>query len=165
MSERRPSFIIRTQDVAEQRKQYPHSDEGMRFDRDIGRAVGLQKIGIHVVRLPPGTRSSYPHCEEKEEELVYVLSGEVSAWIDGEIFPMHAGDLAGFPSGTGICHTFINDSDSDVVLLVGGQTDQPGNRIFYPLNPERRADMGDAEWWADAPYSPKGTHDGKPKRR
>src|ERR1700760_4017121 len=124
MSERRPDFIIRSTDVAETRKQYPGTDEGMRFDRDIGRAVGLSKIGLHLVRLPPGTRSSYPHCEEKEEELVYVLEGAVSAWVDGEIFVMRAGDLAGFPSGTGICHTFINDGDADAVLLVGGEANK-----------------------------------------
>ncbi|HEX4461220.1 MAG TPA: cupin domain-containing protein [Polyangia bacterium] len=165
MSERRANLIIHTRDVAEQHKKYPGTDEGMRYDRDIGRAVGLAKIGLHVVRLPPGTRSSYPHCEEKEEELVYVLAGEVSAWIDGEIFPMRAGDLAGFPSGTGICHTFINDGDTDAVLLVGGEATRDDNRIFYPLNPERRAVVGDAEWWADAPYAPKGTHDGKPQKR
>ncbi len=165
MSERRPNLIIRSQDVVEQQKRYPGTDEDQRYDRDLGRAAGLQKIGLHLVRLPPGTRSSYPHCEEKEEELVYVLEGEVSAWIDGEIFAMRAGDLAAFPAGTGICHTFINDGARDVVMLVGGETTKADNRIFYPLNPERRAVVGDAEWWADAPYSPKGAHDGKPKPR
>jgi uncharacterized cupin superfamily protein len=165
MNERRPSFIVSTSEVKESHKQYPGTDEGMRYDRDIGRAAGLQKIGLHIVRLPPGTRSSYPHCEEKEEELVYVLAGEVNAWIDGVLHPMRAGDLAAFPSGTGVCHTFINDSDAEVTLLVGGESSKADNRLLYPLNPERRAVIGDAEWWHDAPYVAKGDHDGKPRKR
>jgi uncharacterized cupin superfamily protein len=119
-------------------------------------------LGINLQRLPPGTRSSWPHAESDEEEFVYVVDGEVDAWIDGEIHPMVAGDFAAFPAGTGICHCFINNSEGEALLLVGGDAAKPSNRIVYPLNPSRRADLKAADWWHDAATRPLGLHDGIP---
>lgn len=75
---------------------------------------------------------------------------------------MVAGDLAAFPAGTGICHCFINNTDHEALLLVGGDAPRPGSRIAYPLNPSRRADMAVSEWWEDAPSRSLGLHDGLP---
>ncbi|HEX7327069.1 MAG TPA: cupin domain-containing protein [Casimicrobiaceae bacterium] len=119
-------------------------------------------MGINIQRLPPGYRSSWPHAEEREEEFVYVLQGEVDAWVDGNIHRMRSGDLAAFPAGTGISHCFINNTETEVVLLVGGEARKPANRIFYPLNPSRRSDMDASEWWADVPKRELGPHDGLP---
>ena len=158
----RPAFIVSAGDVAEHTHVYPQSAEPMGPVRAIGKAAGLERIGINVQRLPPGTRSSWPHAEEDEEEFVYVIDGAVDAWIDGHVHPMKAGDLAAFPAGTGICHVFINNGTSEALLLVGGDSPRPGSRIFYPLNPSRRADMKAAEWWDDVPERERGPHDGLP---
>lgn len=37
----------------------------------------LSQFGVHLERLPPGSRSSFRHWHETEDELVYVLEGEV----------------------------------------------------------------------------------------
>jgi uncharacterized cupin superfamily protein len=159
----RPPFLISTADVPEEPGQYPDSAEVLSSGRPIGKIAGLQKIGLHLERLPPGHRTSWPHAEETEEEFVYVLEGEVEAWIDGVLYPMKAGDLAAFPAGTGICHTFLNDSERQVLLLVGGERTKPDNRIFYPLHPHRRAQMPWSRWWEDVPLRPQGPHDGLPE--
>lgn len=165
-SRARPPFIVSTADVEETSFSYPGSTEVHGHSRAIGKHAGMQRIGLHVHRLPPGQRTSYPHCEQGEEEFVFVLEGEVDAWIDGEIFRMEKGDLAGFPAGTGISHTFINDGDTECVLLVGGDAAVPGAKIFYPLNPERRPDREKrGDWWHDAPQAELGPHDGRPKAR
>jgi uncharacterized cupin superfamily protein len=161
----RPPFIVSSADVAETRHRYPHSTEDMAPSRAIGRAAGLMRVGIHLVRVLPGTRTSFPHAESTEEEFVYVIQGEIDAWIDGELHRMRPGDLAAFPSGTGICHTFINDGDHDALLLSGGEADKAENRIYYPLNPGRRNDMPWRRWWDDVPPRPQGSHDGKPRAR
>jgi uncharacterized cupin superfamily protein len=158
----RPSFIRSADSVAEHTHVYPQSREPMGPLRILGQAAGLQRIGINIQRLPPGTRSSWPHAEEKEEEFVYVLQGAVDAWIDGHLYPMVPGDLAAFPAGTGIAHCFINNGDQEAVLLVGGEASKPDNRIFYPLNPSRRADMRPSDWWDDVPQRELGPHDGLP---
>lgn len=161
----RPSFIVSMSDVPERSHVYPQSEERMGPVRCLGKEAGLVRIGVNLQRLPPGTRSSWPHAEEDEEEFVYVMEGVVDAWIDGSLHRMVAGDLAAFPAGTGICHCFINNSDQEALLLVGGEAPKPGSRIVYPINPSRRADMQPSDWWSDAPPRPRGPHDGIPDAR
>jgi uncharacterized cupin superfamily protein len=166
MSERpRPPFIISTSEVPEKTDRYPHRDEQFGHSRAIGVNAGLERIGLHVHRLLPGERTSLPHAEEKEEEFVYVVDGVVQAWIDGYLHVMRRGDLCAFPAGTGIAHTFINDGEAEATLLVGGERTKPDNRICYPLNPERRGEMAQGEWWESAARRPRGPHDGKPRAR
>jgi uncharacterized cupin superfamily protein len=156
----RPTCIRSTNDVSEYTHVYPQSSEPMGPVRRLGKEAGLDRIGVNVQRLPPGTRSSWPHAEENEEEFVYVVAGQVDAWIDGHIHRMEQGDLAAFPAGTGISHCFINNTEQEVVLLVGGEAPKPGSRIFYPLNPSRRQDMPEQYWWSDVPSRELGPHDG-----
>lgn len=158
----RPPFIVSTHEVPERTHVYPQSSEPMGPVRRLGRQAGLQRVGINIQRLPPGTRSSWPHAEEHEEEFVYVIAGEVDAWVDGHLHRMQAGDLAAFPAGTGICHCFINNGDTEALLMVGGEATKPGSRIFYPLNPSRRQDMDASDWWDDVPRRELGLHDGRP---
>ena len=158
----RPSFIRSTNEIPERTHVYPQSTEPMGPVRRVGKEAGLQRIGINIQRLPPGTRSSWPHAEENEEEFVYVITGQVDAWIDGNLHRMNAGDLAAFPIATGISHCFINNTDQEVVLLVGGETPKAGSRIYYPLNPSRRLDMEPSNWWDDVPKHQLGPHDGLP---
>ncbi len=160
----RPAFILSSSDVPEEPGKYPQSEEDLSYGRAIGKAAGLLRLGVHIERLPPGHRTSYPHAEQNEEEFVYVLEGEVNAWVDGTLHPMRAGDLAAFPAGTGICHTILNDGDAEAVLLVCGEASQRQNKIYYPLNPERRAQIAWSQWWEDVPLRPHGPHDGRPRR-
>ena len=158
----RPPLIVSAHELPESTHVYPQSTEQMGPVCRLGKVAGLVRIGVNLQRLAPGTRSSWPHAEENEEEFVYVLEGEVDAWINGDLHRMGPGDLAAFPAGTGICHCFINNSEHKALLLVGGEAPKPGSRIFYPLNPSRRADMKTSDWWEDVPRHPLGTHDGLP---
>ncbi len=158
----RPSFIISSDTVEEKLHQYPNSDELHASTRRVGRAAGLTKTAVNLVRLEPGRRSSFPHAESLEEEFVYVLHGSVEAWVDGVTYPMTRGDFAAFPSGTGRCHTFINNSEAEVLLLVGGESDREDNQIFYPHHPQRRNDIPPHTWWNDIQLKPQGPHDGLP---
>jgi uncharacterized cupin superfamily protein len=161
----RPPFILSTTDIEEKLGTYPNSTERLAYRRTLGVPAGLQRIGLHVCRLPPGTRTSFPHAEENEEEFVFVLQGDVDAWIDGHLYPLKKGDLAAFPAGTGICHTFLNNGADDALLLVGGERSKADNRLYYPLNPERKNDLAPGEWWDNVPQRPLGEHDGIPRKR
>ena len=137
---------------------YPGDDELMSIGAPFGRHFGLTRLGVHHERLPPGRRTSYPHAESAEDEFVYVLEGEPDVWLDGRLHRLRPGDGVGFPAGTGLCHTFINNSDAEVRLLVVGEASKPENRIVYPRNPEQQARR--ADWWHDHPQRPLGDHDG-----
>jgi uncharacterized cupin superfamily protein len=163
---KRPPFIVHESDVEETTFSYPGSTEVMCPGRAMGRAAGLVKTGVHVERLLPGTRTSFPHAEESEEEWAYVLSGTPSVWIDGVVHVLARGDFVALPSGTGVCHVFLNDSDVDATMLVGGEAWKPSNRIFYPLDPQRRAQLApERRWPLETTWQAQGDHDGKPRSR
>ena len=160
-----PQFWIGPISAApEERDFYLGSDETLTFGRDISSLANLRRLGLHWERLPPGHRSSWPHAEEKEEEFVLVVKGRVDTWIDGVIYSMQEGDIALFPAGTGVAHTFINNSDAEAMLFVGGERAVPNNRRYYPLNPERRSALPPEKWWIEAPKRSIGSHDALPDR-
>lgn len=137
---------------------YRGDDELLGIEASFGPRFGLSKLGIHHLRLPPGRRTSYPHAESAEEEFVYVIEGTPDVWLDGELHRLQPGDGVGFPAGTGICHTFLNNSDAEVRLLVVGEKSKSENRVYYPRNPEQRNLRDD--WWDNAPERSMGNHDG-----
>lgn len=138
--------------------QYDGHDEPMSLNAPFGRHFGLARIGIHHERLLPGHRTSFPHAESAEEEFVYVISGTPDVWLDGDLHRLAPGDGVGFPAGTGLAHSFLNNTEAEVELLVVGDRSRGENRIVYPLNPERKPYHSD--WWDDAPTRERGAHDG-----
>jgi len=160
----RPPFIANWRDIeSPQAHQYSGDDEAMCIGAPFGTHFGLDRIGIHHERLLPGRRTSFPHAESDEEEFVYVIEGEPDVWIDGHLHRLRPGDAVGFPAGTGIAHSFLNNTEAEVHLLVVGEAAKPENRIFYPLNPERRPLRED--WWDDHPTHSLGPHDGMTDKR
>lgn len=160
---KRPDFIRHYSECRDPLPgRYRGNDELLSVGSPLGKTLGLTRLGIHHESLPPGRRTSWPHAESKEEEFVYVLEGHPQVWIDGEVYELSPGDAVGFPAGTGICHTFLNNTATEVRLLVVGEATRGDNQCYYPLHPERRGQMGNF-WWADAPQRPQGSHDGLPR--
>ena len=156
----RPDFIGHWSDLERPDDwTYAGDSELMAIDASLGRKLGLTRIGIHHVRVPPGRRTSYPHAESAEEEFVFVIEGHPDAWIDGVLHPLGPGDSVAFPAGTGNCHTFLNNTDAEVRLLVVGQKRKSENRTRYPLHPALEQSIPFA--WTDAPERPLGPHDGR----
>ena len=92
-----------------------------------------------------------------------MLEGAPDVWIDGHLHRLGAGDAVGFPAGTGLCHTFLNNTGDPVRLLVIGEAARADNKVYYPCNPEMMPLRKD--WWQDVPHRPKGPHHGKPGER
>jgi uncharacterized cupin superfamily protein len=160
----RPACIVHWREVQEPDDcRYPGSDELLGIGAPLGAATGLAAMGVHHELLLPGRRTSWPHAERDLEEFVYVLEGRPQVWIDGEVHDLEPGDGVGFPKGTGTAHTFLNNTDADVRLLVIGEKSRTGCRIHYPLHPVRNAEIG-ARHWQDRPVRPLGSHDGLPDR-
>jgi uncharacterized cupin superfamily protein len=88
-----------------------------REKRALGDAVGLTKIGVNLTTLMPGKESSMRHFHTHEDELVYVLEGELVLCTDDEEQVLAPGTYAGFPAGARNGHHFINRSDRPVRYL------------------------------------------------
>lgn len=161
----RPDFIKHYSEIQEgpESSYYRGTKEFLSIGSPFAKQLGLTRLGIHHELLPPGRRTSWPHAESAEEEFVYVIEGNPDAWINGDLHRLNSGDAVGFPSGTGISHTFINNTDSDVRLMVVGETSKSENKIYYPLNPSRREQCQDI-WWNDIPKHNHGPHDGLPDK-
>jgi uncharacterized cupin superfamily protein len=158
----RPDFIKHWTELEEPHAHcYRGDSEPMGLDAPLSAAMGITRIGIHHVRLLPGRRTSYPHAESTEQEFVYVLQGKPDVWIDGVLHALVEGDSVAFPAGTGICHTFINNTADEVRLMVIGERPREDNRIRYPLN--EAYEVTRADRWTDWPIRPIGDHDGKPE--
>ena len=142
---------------------YPGSQERHAHNAAFSKHFNLMRLGVHHERLPPGRRLSWPHAEADEEEFVYVIEGTPDLWLDGHLRRLAPGDGAGFPAGTGLAHTFINNTQTDVRLLVVGEASRYRSRIHYPLHPKRNEEIADRHW-KDAPARALGPHDGLPDK-
>ncbi len=96
----------------------------------LARHVGLERVGVNLVRVPPG-HSSYPmHAHAAEEEWLFVLSGKAAVDLGDESFDLAAGDFVGFPAGAA-AHHVRNVGTGELVYLCGGER-APVDVIDYP---------------------------------
>jgi uncharacterized cupin superfamily protein len=99
--------------------------------RRLGNAAGLDQFGVNLTTLKPGAASALRHWHEKEDELVYVLEGEVVLIEDGGETVLKAGDAAGFKANSGNGHHLVNRTDRDAVYLEVG-TRSTHEIVDYP---------------------------------
>ncbi len=96
----------------------------------FGDVVGLTQYGVHLERLPPGSRSSHRHWHEKEDEFIYLISGQL-VLIEEEENTLSAGEAAGWRAGHPVGHCLENRSNEDAVYLVIG-TRLLVEKVHYP---------------------------------
>jgi uncharacterized cupin superfamily protein len=88
-----------------------------RLRKRLGNAVGLDQFGVNLTTLKPGAWSSQRHWHENEDELVYVLSGELVLCEDSGETVLKPGDAAGWKAGVPNGHCLINRAQQDAVYL------------------------------------------------
>ena len=102
-----------------------------REKRSLGDALGLTKIGVNMTTLLPGKESSMRHFHTREDELVFVLEGEVVLRTDEGEQLLTAGTCAGFPAGSRDAHQLVNRSDRSARYLEISNRD-PEDAVEYP---------------------------------
>lgn len=100
-------------------------DDGLHSEMALGEIAGLSQFGAHLERIPPGSRSSHHHWHETEDELIYLISGEL-VLIENEETLLRPGDAAGWKAGEPIVHCLENRSENDAVMLVIGTRSDDG---------------------------------------
>jgi uncharacterized cupin superfamily protein len=102
-----------------------------REKRPLGDALGLTHLGVNLTTLPPGVESSMRHFHSHEDELIYVLEGEVVLVTEGGEQVLTPGTCAGFPAGARDAHQLINRSDRPARYLeISNQHE--ADRAEYP---------------------------------
>jgi uncharacterized cupin superfamily protein len=121
---------IPAQPIASYPKEFAPVISGREKQR-IGDAVGLTQFGVNITRIKPHSAAALHHVHENEDELIYVLEGELILHEnDGETV-LKPGDAAGFKAGSGIAHCLINRTGRDAVYLEVG-TRAKSERVQYP---------------------------------
>ena len=88
-----------------------------RSRKRLGNAAGLDQFGVNLTTLKPGASSALRHWHELEDELVYLIEGELALIENGGETLLRPGDAAGFKAGVANGHHLINRSDRDAVYL------------------------------------------------
>jgi uncharacterized cupin superfamily protein len=101
-----------------------------RARKRLARAAGLTQFGVNICTLAPGAASSQRHWHENEDELVYVLEGEVILCEDSGETVLEAGDAAAWKAGVPNGHCLINRSDRIAVFIEVGMR-APTERAHY----------------------------------
>lgn len=135
--------------MAGQRKVHFLNPNAIRLNKSLGDAIGLQHLGVHIIEVAPGHEATEYHRHLYEEECVYVLSGQATLVIEGDRYPVGAGDFFGLPRNTA-AHTLLNEGEETLVCLVMGQrleqdvSDYPqqGKRLYRNSGQWELVDIG-----------------------
>jgi uncharacterized cupin superfamily protein len=133
MSLKRPALDPRTVE-ARSTSMYPEPFRSRvlpREKRAIGDALGLTKVGVNLTTLFPGKESSMRHYHTSDDELLFVLEGEVVLVTDEGEQVLGAGMCAGFPAGVKNGHQLVNRSDRPARYLEISDRG-PADTAVYP---------------------------------
>jgi uncharacterized cupin superfamily protein len=102
-----------------------------RSKQKLGDALGLKNFGVNLTTIKPGAASALRHWHVKQDEFIYIVSGELTLVTDAGEQLLTAGMCAGFPAGAANAHHLVNRADRDAIYLeVGDRT--PGDSATYP---------------------------------
>ncbi len=123
------SRIINIEDVS-----FLKRSHGEQFECQIaplGAEVESRKIGFNVTVVPPGKRAFPYHAHRGNEELFFILEGEGSIRIAGDVHRIRTGDFISLPPGRPSAHQIINDSKAPLRYLAVSTMEIP-ELVEYP---------------------------------
>jgi uncharacterized cupin superfamily protein len=123
---------------------HPHNPECEMWGSSVGDLAGLERIGVHLVRVPPGKEAAAYHTHAAEEEFYYILAGRAVVEIDGVVHEVGAGDFIGMPAPSP-AHQLRNPFAQDLVYLVGGER-KPVEVASLPKAGKRVIRVGNEAW-------------------
>jgi len=74
-----------------------------------------ESFSLNIVVIKPGNTVKPAHSHPNHEELVYIVSGEGEAYIDGKIYPIYSGTAVLFPKAS--IHMLRNTGDTDMKVV------------------------------------------------
>ncbi|MBO6554996.1 MAG: cupin domain-containing protein [Pseudomonadales bacterium] len=114
--------LLTAKDIGEMNEvpnRHQFNDNAIRHTRSLTDQLGLSDLGVHLVRVEPGHDSTQFHFHHQDEEFLYILEGTGIAELGDEQVRVAAGDFLAFAKHS-LPHNLHNDSDADLVYLMGG---------------------------------------------
>ncbi|MFT3698717.1 MAG: cupin domain-containing protein [Kofleriaceae bacterium] len=102
-----------------------------RLRHRLGDAGGITDFGVNLMHLPPGVWSSQRHWHSQEDELVFILEGEVVLVEDAGETILRPGDCATFAKGSANGHHLINRGTTMAKFLEIGSRHE-ADECSYP---------------------------------
>lgn len=146
----RSKHLLRAADIeamAERAHVHQFNENAVRQTRTLGVPTGLERIGIHLVRLAPGRDSTQHHYHDADEEFLYILEGRGIAFIGEDRFEVGPGDFMGFPAPSP-AHSLSNPFDEPLMYLVGGERNAV-DAVHYPRIARTMLKAHGRRRWAD----------------
>ena len=83
-------------------------------------ASRMERVGVSLIAVPPGSESFVYHSHQHAEEFVFILSGRAVVEIDGSDYDLREGDFVGFPTPS-VAHQLRNPFEEELRYLCGGE--------------------------------------------
>lgn len=113
-------------------------------NKSLGDVTGLSDFGFHIMEVAPSHDSTEPHFHYREDECVYILSGQAIATVGDETFTVSAGDFLGYRKG-GLPHGLRNIGDEVLrCIIVGARGDT--DIVDYPDKAKRMFRTKGLDW-------------------
>ena len=91
-----------------------------RINKSLGDLTGLTGFGFNLIEIEPGHETTEHHRHYHEDECVFVLAGNGSAYLEDEAHPIGPGDFIGYRKG-GQAHSIQNKGDETLRCIVVGE--------------------------------------------
>ncbi len=102
-----------------------------RSKQRLGDALGLKNFGVNLTTIKPGAASALRHWHSRDDEIIYMVSGELVLITDAGEQMLIPGMAAGFPAGNADGHKLVNRTNADAVYLEVGDR-RPDDVVSYP---------------------------------
>ncbi len=127
MSERAAQLaaaLIRNVDDVSQRRLHrePHYDGKI---ARLSEGTAARKLGASLYELAPGMRVCPYHLHHAQEEMYFILDGNGTLRVSGEMLPVRAGDAIFVPPGPDYPHQLINTSHAPLKYLCMSTMEDP----------------------------------------
>jgi len=133
-------------DLPEISSTHQFNPNAIRHVRTLTQHAGLERTGLHIVRLTAGHESTEHHSHTHDEEFLVVLSGRGKATIGEDSFDIEAGDVMAFPAGSP-AHSMSNPFAEDLVYIMGGERNS-NDVVHYPRLQRSMVKAGGTRYWS-----------------
>ena len=143
------TYLFRARDRAdlpEQASTHQFNEGATRYVRTLSDLAGLERIGLHCVRLTTGNESTEHHTHDADEEFLVILAGRGKAQIGDDIFDIEAGDIMAFPAGSP-AHSLHNPFSEDLVYVMGGERNS-NDVVHYPRIKRSMVKTAGKRYWS-----------------